>query len=159
MAGALLLTGCSGPTGRTSETRAATAAGPGAPALTGALPTTAPSDPGGPRPVLGAAGRPGTRGIGAARPTLIDLGGTGATGVVRDVSWQDWGGPHATGTGTAGYSAPGAPPSAATPQPTTLVASDLGDCNGRLSYRVLTWYFPQHGEVPGARPPLDVCRG
>ncbi|MEU6696742.1 hypothetical protein [Pseudonocardia sp. NPDC046786] len=191
--GALLLTACSGLTERTPETRTATAAGPGAPVLTGAGGTPAATGPGTTGtagagtaatpaatdtsgagrsagaggsggsagqtggPLLGVPDRPNTRGLGEPRPALIDLGGTGATGVVRDVSWQDWGGPHATGTGTASYAAPGAPLSAATPQPTTLVASDLGDCGGRTAYRVLTWYFPQYGEVPGARPPLDVC--
>ncbi|MEV1294726.1 hypothetical protein [Pseudonocardia sp. NPDC049635] len=167
--GALLLTACSGLTDRTPETRTATAAGPGAPVLTGAAGAapapTAPDTVGprsatgghGPVPVLGASNRPNTRGLGESRPTLIDLGGTGPTGVVRDVSWQDWGGTHATGTGVAGYVAPGTPLSAATPQPATLVASDLGDCGGRTAYRVLTWYFPQHGEVPGGRAPLNVC--
>ncbi|MEJ8278386.1 hypothetical protein [Pseudonocardia spirodelae] len=107
--------------------------------------------------VLGRPGGPYARGLGTARPALVDLGGASSTGIVEGLAWDDWGGPTATGTGTAAYAAPGQALATATRERATVVAADPGDCGGRLAYRTLTWYFPQHHEVPGAHTPLDVC--
>ncbi|MBC3193568.1 hypothetical protein H7X46_21140 [Pseudonocardia sp. C8] len=153
LAVAVLLTACSGAPALTPATSVATAPGPTAPLSSHTPAGTAAA---GPEPVLGAA-RPRASGLGTARPSVIDLGGASSTGVVEDVVWQSWGTPTATGTGTAAYAAPGEALAAATRQRAAVVASDLGTCDGRPAYRSLTWYFPQHGEVPDARPPLDVC--
>lgn len=112
----------------------------------------------GPEPVLGtASSAPHSRGLGDARPALVDLGGASSTGVIEDVTWRDWGGPTANGTGVAAYVAPGAPLASATREVATLVADDLGTCDGHPAYRTLGFSFPAHGESAGARPPLDLC--
>jgi hypothetical protein len=122
----------------------------GAPPAT-AVVTTSPAEAGAATTaVLGRADRPAARGLGAARPTVIDLGGADSTGIVEGVTWQSWDGPTATGTGTAGFVAPDAPLASAVQETATIIASDLGDCDGRPAYRRVGWYFPQHGETPWA---------
>lgn len=149
--------GCAGSSPLAPTRGAETAAGPSASAV--AAPSNSTSLSAGPPVtiVLGSPDRPQARGLGTARPSLVDLGGASSTGIVEDLTWQSWGGPTATGTGTAAYAAPGQPLAAATRERATVVAADPGTCAGRPAYRTLTWYFPQHGEVPGAHPPLPVC--
>jgi hypothetical protein len=38
-----------------------------------------------------------------------------------------------------------------------VVASELGQCDGRPAYRKLTWFFPQHGEHLDLTGALDTC--
>ncbi|WP_224401586.1 hypothetical protein [Pseudonocardia sp. ICBG1034] len=149
--------GCAVPSPLAPTRGAETAAGPSASDV--AAPSDSASTGTGPPVtiVLGSPDRPQARGLGTARPSLVDLGGASSTGIVEDLTWQSWGGPTATGTGTAAYAAPGQPLAAATRERATVVAADPGTCAGRPAYRTLTWYFPQHGEVPGAHTPLPVC--
>ncbi|MER5669866.1 hypothetical protein [Pseudonocardia alni] len=148
--------GCAGSSPLAPTRGAETAAGPSASAVASPSDSTSDSTSTGAGPpvpiVLGSPDRPQARGLGTPRPSLVDLGGASSTGIVEDLTWQSWGGPTATGTGTAAYAAPGQPLAAATRERATVIAADPGTCAGRPAYRTLTWYFPQHGEVPGAHP-------
>lgn len=99
-------------------------------------------------PLLGSATAQ-SQGLGTEHPSTIDPGGD-SNGIVTDAVWSNWGAPTATGSGTADRVAPGAPLASGTPETATLVATDLGDCHGRLAYRSLGRYFPQHGETAPA---------
>ena len=103
----------------------------------------------GPVPVLGWSGwSPQRRRVRGGTPDQGDAAGDGTSyvnGVPVDLAW---GGPHATGTGTAAYLPPDAPDATHTVQETAqVVASDLGTCHGRFGYRKVGWYFPQHGQT------------
>jgi hypothetical protein len=76
----------------------------------------------------------------------INLNGDG-TSFAQGVSWQSWGGREATGRGTAYWVPPGAIQADAVARPAVVVASNLGDCHGRLAYRSVGWYFPTEGET------------
>lgn len=106
-------------------------------------------------PVLGDS-RGITKGYGSARPATIDNGGD-STGIVTGVRWQSWGGAQATGTGTAYYDPPGKPFADAVAQTATVVAFDLGTCDGVLMYQAVEWYFPQSGGSFDPGTYLDDC--
>ena len=99
-----------------------------------------------PPPVLGAKYSPTSVGFGEVRPGTVDLGGTGI-GIVREIRWDSWGGPMATGSGTAGYATPDQPSVEAKQEPAKVVAYDLGNCQGEPAYVKVTWFFPQHDET------------
>src|SRR5262245_57756128 len=103
--------------------------------------TSAGSEP--PVPILGLS-RGATEGYGSARPSTISNGGD-PTGVVMNVSWQSWGGPQAVGTGTGYYDPPNVPVDQSTSEQATIVAFDLGTCDGRYMYQAIEWYFPESG--------------
>lgn len=151
----LIATGCSGSTLIAPSRGADTAVGPPAPAVPTSEDTAMIVD--GSSVVLGSSGRSQARGLGTARPSLVDLGGADSTGVIEHLTWENWGDTTATGSGTAAYAAPGEALASATQERATVVAADQGSCDGKPAYRTLTWYFPQHGEVAGAHPPLDIC--
>ena len=98
------------------------------------------------------------KGFGQVRPAEVFNGGD-PTGLVTGISWQSWGGPTATGTGTGTYDPPGVPVAAAKPQPATIVAFNLGTCDGKVMYQAVEWYFPQHGQKFSASQYEDVCTG
>ena len=97
-------------------------------------------------------------GFGLIRPSRIFNGGD-PTGLVTDVTWTSWGGASATGTGTSEYVGPGQSVAAGRGEAATVVAFDLGTCGGKLMYRAVEWYFPQHGQSfrPGGYE--DICTG
>ncbi|MDL5159593.1 hypothetical protein [Actinomycetospora termitidis] len=118
------------------------------------IPSTTPNASDGP-----ALGRTtaGSRGWGVAQPTEID-GDDGA--VVVGVRWEDWGEDRATGTGTAPYTPDDdgeGGDTRVTQERATVVAFDLGDCDGREAYRRVTWYFPQHDEEFSPSRSVRVC--
>ena len=41
----------------------------------------------------------------------------------------------------------------------TIVAFDLGTCDGKLMYRAVEWYFAQHGQTFDPSQYEDVCTG
>ncbi|WP_026204459.1 hypothetical protein [Actinomycetospora chiangmaiensis] len=84
------------------------------------------------------------RGYGAVRPAEIDGGPD--RGLVTGITWQNWGDDRATGRGTALYRPSDQPGARGVQDRATVVAFDLGDCDGEQAYRRVTWYFPQHGE-------------
>ena len=118
-------------------------------------PTTVPDA----EPTLGRAWGPSQKGYGDVRPVLVYNGGS-PSGMVYDIVWRSWGDEQAIGDGTAINTASGtivtadAPPDAA-----TIVAFDLGDCDGLWMYRSVVWFFPGDGETFEAHdhPEFGMC--
>lgn len=73
---------------------------------------------------------PSADGLGTVRPGVFSLASTGSS-TVRQVTWDSWGGPQATGhvLEANGADHPN--------EPVTVVAFDLGACDGQLVYRQL----------------------
>ncbi len=170
------VTGCSasshaGPAPAVTVT--VTASSPASSPASGAAPVTAPSpaaaaspsaQPSAPAPgAIPTLGRlagifaHGT-GFGQVKPSKIFNGGD-PTGLVTRIAWQSWGGSRAVGTGMNDYVGPGQSVAAGTEEPATVVAFDLGTCDGKLMYRAVEWYFPQHGQSFSARQYQDICTG
>lgn len=95
-------------------------------------------------------------GFGSIEPALVSLGGD-PTGIISAVVWSSWGGSTATGKGIAAYVAPGQATATATRQSATVVAFNLGYCNGEMVYREITWYFPQDGQSETASHAIPTC--
>jgi hypothetical protein len=127
---------------------------------TSRAPATTQSATGESTPVLGRVWHPGIgqTGYGEVRPTAIFNGGD-PTGRAQDVRWDSWGVDRAIGHGTAEYLKPNQIVADGSFEPATLVAYDLGDCHGRIAYRALTWYFPEHGGHFDSRDGWNVCDG
>ena len=111
-----------------------------------------------PEPTLGQVWGTNQRGYGTVRPATIDGGGS-STGLVENISWSSWGGPQATGTGTALWVPPGAPNAAGVRQPANIVAYNLGTCNGKPAYQAVKWYFPGKGESFNPSGGQNICTG
>lgn len=102
-------------------------------------------------------GKEHREGYGEVKPETINNGGT-STGVVNKITWTQWGEEQAIGHGTATYrditfGVNGRLARA------TVVAFDLGPCNGRLAYRAVVWYFPSEGQWFDPRSYRDTCTG
>lgn len=97
-----------------------------------------------------------TKGYGSVRPSTIDNGGD-PTGIVTDVSWKSWGGAQAIGSGMGYYDPPNVPVFRSTKERTTVVAFDLGTCNGTYMYQAIEWYFPESGGSFNPTNYLNVC--
>jgi hypothetical protein len=111
-----------------------------------------------PEPTLGQAWSPNQQGYGTVRPVKVFNGGD-PTGMIWDIAWSSWGGPQAEGTGTSYWEAPGAAVAESVSRPATIVAYDLGTCNGQLMYKAAKWYFPGEGESFDPRGHYDICTG
>ena len=98
------------------------------------------------------------RGFGQVKPAEIFNGGD-PTGLVTNVVWGSWGGPKAVGTGISDYVGPKKTVSQGTEQPATVVAFNLGTCDGKLMYQAVEWYFPQHGQVFDPNRYENICTG
>jgi len=157
-------TSAAGPTPR------ATAAATGAPV---APPTTppastpaaspsaqAPASPAGGVPTLGqlAGDFAHGTGFGQVKPARIFNGGD-PTGLVTHVVWTSWGGAQAVATGVSDYVGPGQSVATGTEEPVTVMAFDLGTCDGKLMYQAVEWYFPQHGQAFDAGRYQNICTG
>ncbi|WP_152628276.1 hypothetical protein [Streptacidiphilus neutrinimicus] len=136
---------------RVAPTTPSAAPTPTAPAH--AVPTTAAA-----LPVLGALWAPGVQGYGRARPAGLSNNGD-PTGIVTDLRWSSWGGARADGTGTAEYVAAGQSVAQGSAQQATVVAFDLGTCDGRTAYRAIEWYFPGKGQHFDPTRYFDACTG
>ncbi len=97
-------------------------------------------------------------GFGQVKPTEIYNGGD-PTGMVTHVVWSSWGGPKATATGTSDYVAPNQSVAAGTEETATVVAFNLGTCDGKLMYQAVEWYFPQHGQTFNPNQYENICTG
>jgi hypothetical protein len=100
----------------------------------------------------------GAQGFGKIRPSVISNGGS-PSGTVTNIHWDSWGDPRAVGTGT-GWIPPGfqTDPDGSFEQ-ATVVAFDLGDCDGRPMYRAVQWFYPSRGDSFDPRTYQDICRG
>jgi hypothetical protein len=85
-------------------------------------------------------------GFGAVRPAAINFNGD-PTSFISKIRWNRWGGRQAVGHGIAGFVWPGFAVADGTRYVgATVVAFDLGKCDGQLAYQREEWYFPQYGE-------------
>jgi hypothetical protein len=134
------------------------------PAQSSTTTTAAPVSPSGsstttPEPLLGL---PGARfegvGFGQPRPTRVFLGGD-PTGNISQITWRTWGGSQATGTGTSWYVALNRATDAGSAQLATVVAFNLGTCDGVRAYQAVEWYFPQHGGYFDPDEYMNACTG
>jgi hypothetical protein len=98
------------------------------------------------------------QGFGRVRPSEIFNGGD-PTGLVTHVTWMSWGGARAVATGVSDYVGPGQTVAGGRQEPVTVVAFRLGTCGGRLMYRAVEWYFPQHKQEFDARRYENICTG
>ncbi|MEU5324227.1 sigma-70 family RNA polymerase sigma factor [Streptomyces sp. NPDC021056] len=107
-------------------------------------------------PLLGTLWAPNQKGYGLPEPSMFYNGGS-PSGIVRDLHWTSWGKPRATATGEAIY-AVGQSVAESPWETSTVVAFDLGNCNGARTYRKITIYWPQHEAFDPDRY-IDVCTG
>jgi hypothetical protein len=129
-----------------------------APTDAGVAPTQAAPTAASPRPVLGTTWASGVQGYGHARPSGLNGGGD-PTGIVTNLTWSSWGGASAKGTGLAEYVAPDQSVAQGTEEKATVVAFDLGTCNGKKAYRAVEWYFPGRGQHFDPNRYFDACTG
>jgi hypothetical protein len=118
----------------------------------------APSASADPQPTLGRAWAPGVVGYGTVRPARVFNNGD-PTGDIWGITWSSWGGEQATGTGTSYWVPPGAGVAASVKEPATIVAYNLGNCNGQLMYQAAKWYFPGKGEAFDPAGHYNICTG
>jgi hypothetical protein len=98
------------------------------------------------------------QGFGQVKPSRIFNGGD-PSGLVTGVVWSSWGGSRATATGTADYVGPNQAVLDGKEETATVVAFDLGPCDGKLMYQAIEWYFPQHGQSFNPNTYEDICAG
>lgn len=177
----IAITGCSGSTHTASSAAVTTNTG-GTPATATAPttgPTTGPTTPPATGPTTGATVPPASpptspagvptlgqpagvfvhgQGFGRVKPTKIFNGGD-PTGLVTHVTWSSWGGARARATGTSDYVGPNQSVASGRPETATVVAFDLGSCGGKLMYRAVEWYFPQHGQSFNPHQYENICTG
>ncbi len=110
-------------------------------------------------PILGLTGSwaPGGEGLGSIKPSTVYLGGD-PTGFVQSIAWQSWGGTEATGTGMSTYVAPNQITADGTEEQATIVAFDLGTCEGESAYQEVEWYFPESGQQFDPSQALYTCK-
>ncbi|UZF56544.1 hypothetical protein LH935_00590 [Gordonia polyisoprenivorans] len=107
---------------------------------------------------LGKVWSPYQKGYGEVRPSEIFNGGD-PTGLVSNVVWSSWGGPQATGTGSALYGGSGEIVAEQHAEQATVVAFNLGTCDGAQRYQAIEWFFPQHGEHFDPSRYINICSG
>lgn len=61
------------------------------------------------------------------------------------------------GTGISGYVGPGQTVATGTQEPATIIAFNLGTCDGKLMYQAVEWCFPQHNQTFGPSRYEDIC--
>src|ERR1700728_4142485 len=98
------------------------------------------------------------QGFGQVKPAKIFNGGD-PTGLVTHMAWSSWGGTQATATGTAEYVGPNQSVASGTEETATVVAFDLGTCDGKYMYQAIEWYFPQHNQAFNPNTYENICTG
>jgi hypothetical protein len=98
------------------------------------------------------------QGFGQVKPAKIFNGGD-PTGLVTNVVWSSWGGTQATATGTAEYVGPNQSVAGGTEESATVIAFDLGTCDGKYMYQAIEWYFPQHDQAFNPNTYENICTG
>jgi hypothetical protein len=155
---------------RSATTRATTPpptiAPPASPSpATGLATTSSPTGPAstGPSAAVPTLGQPAGvfahgQGFGQVKPSRIFNGGD-PTGLVTHVVWTSWGGAQAIATGISDYVGPSQTVAEGTEEPVTVVAFNLGTCDGKLMYQAVEWYFPQHKQAFDPGHYEDICAG
>ena len=100
----------------------------------------------------------GSVGFGEVKPSEIFNGGD-PTGLVTQIVWSSWGGAQAVGIGKSDYVGPNQEVASGTEEAATVVAFDLGNCDGKLMYKAVEWYFPQHGQSFDPHHYENICTG
>ncbi|MDA8196697.1 MAG: hypothetical protein M0019_05750 [Actinomycetota bacterium] len=98
----------------------------------------------------------GGLGFGEVEPTKIYLGGD-PTGLLSKVQWSTWGGSSANGVGVGEYVGPSQVVAQGKLETATVVAFDLGSCNGIYAYQKVEWYFPGEGETFNPAHAITTC--
>lgn len=93
------------------------------------------------------------KGLGQSRPGIIYFG-SDPTGRVMDVTWSFWGGDKAEATGLGNWREDGVGTHEA---PATVVAFDVGTCNGKRAYRKADIFFPERGETFDPASGVNIC--
>jgi hypothetical protein len=103
----------------------------------------------------------GISGFGQVAPANISLGPVASDPHVYSISWSNWGAPQAMGQGQAIDGTGQSGPVSSWPVvPATVVAFDLGSCDGGPpAYQEVTWYFPQDGETFDPTMATNACTG
>lgn len=109
-------------------------------------------------PVLGEPWNPNLTGFGKVRPSTVSYGGDPTTSVSK-VVWRSWGSPRATATGLSTDDSSGVIVARAPIRKATVVAFDLGVCNGRYMYQGFEWYFLEDGQKFNGREFTNICSG
>jgi hypothetical protein len=103
----------------------------------------------------------GISGFGQVAPAAISLGAVASSPHVSSISWSNWGAAQAMGQGQAidGRGQTG-PVSSWPLEPATVVAFDLGSCDGGPpAYQEVTWYFPKDGQTFDPTVATNACTG
>jgi hypothetical protein len=100
----------------------------------------------------------GSVGFGEVKPSEIFNGGD-PTGLVTHIVWSSWGGAQAVGIGKSDYVGPNQTVASGTEQAATIIAFGLGNCDGKLMYKSLEWYFPEHGQSFDPSHYENICTG
>lgn len=98
------------------------------------------------------------QGFGQVEPSTVFNGGD-PTGRVTNIVWKSWGGTQAVGDGTGWWVGPNQAVAQGTLEPATIVAFNLGTCEGKFMYQAVEWYFPQHGETFDPNQYENICLG
>jgi hypothetical protein len=103
----------------------------------------------------------GISGFGEVAPANISLGGLAISPHVGAITWSNWGAPQAMGQGQAIDGTGQSGPVSSWPvEPDTVVAFDLGSCDGGPpAYQEVTWYFPQDGQTFDPSKATNACTG
>lgn len=117
-------------------------------------------------PLLGSAPSPalsqGISGFGQVAPTYITVSGIAGAGLqVSSISWSNWGAPEAMGQGqTIDGTGQSGPISSWPLAPATVVAFDLGSCDGGPpAYEKVEWYVPKDGQTFDPNTAMSACNG
>ena len=130
--------------------------------------TTSPSTPAAGAPLLGSVAWGealgsfgGISGFGEVAPADITLGETLPAPQLDSISWSDWGAAEATGQGQSVDGTNQSGPMSSWPlEPVTVVAFDLGSCNGGpAAYEEVEWYFPGDGQTFDPSNATNACTG
>ena len=94
-------------------------------------------------------------------PADITLGETLPAPQLDSISWSDWGAAEATGQGQSVDGTNQSGPMSSWPlEPVTVVAFDLGSCNGGpAAYEEVEWYFPGDGQTFDPSNATNACTG
>jgi hypothetical protein len=103
----------------------------------------------------------GISGFGLVAPAAISLGGLASSPHVSSISWSDWGAAQAIGQGQSIDGTGQSGPVSSWPvEPATVVAFDLGSCDGGPpAYQKVTWYFPKDGQTFDPTTATNACTG